>query len=253
MPSSEKIKLTSSQLSDVLSQIETQVLPLNAPKVKLLKTLQKIVLANVEIVDDEKQLLLNERIALRSDLLMKLANIRRQIPKNVTNDIANNWSETFKKVKELVDHKPEAVSGISYMQNMNDYVVASRDIVSQKHNDMLAVHNQTNSQRELEDVTNKDTPPSDLGKNCGDEKQKNIENEHGRQATYDNNFITTTAEDKKLQEMTSNHFAKLRDMNENIPKIIENFRNAMNVIEDATQKKEATAEDVALTYFCEKQ
>lgn len=270
MPSSEKIKVTSSQLTDVLEQLETQLLPLNPSKVKLLKTLQKIVLANIETVDDEKQLLLNEKMALRSSLLMKLASVRREIPKSVTQDIENNWSETFKKVKDLIDQRttniPET-KDIKIVHKNNKEITHEYEDLEVHHPTHLSGENEeVISQMKSDNMTTDYTPlsksdtinkqiisESELNGEIQEINNKdNIKNDHDEQSTEQNTSIDLP-ENIKLQEMTISHLKKLKDLNENIPEIVDNFRNAMKVIEDVTQNKEATPEDIALTYFCEKQ
>ncbi|KRH93640.1 hypothetical protein M153_7010003966 [Pseudoloma neurophilia] len=103
MPSNEKIKLTNSQLTEVLQQLETQLLPLDQVKVKLLKTLQKILMANIQIIEDENEVELNEQMAIRTNLMNKLACLRRDGPKETASQYFDLLDQTVNTVSDSLN------------------------------------------------------------------------------------------------------------------------------------------------------
>ena len=159
---------------------------MNIHKIKLFKTLQKIIYSNVIVENDKREVILSEREETKMKLMCKLAEMRREGPKKAAQEVEENVEIMVDKLKQEVD-----------------------ELVS------------LNEKENVEKI---------------------------------NAEFFESAENQEPSESSKDvPFSKIKEINENIPEMIEKFQRAINVVQEATKVDKIGGEDTALLYFYKSQ
>lgn len=93
----KKIQISTNNFTEILNQITSTLHPLTKKKLKLLKTLQKILESNISIIDGEKEMKIAEMEMIKHNYLKKLVDMRK-------NGTVKSAKKVTIRINELIDN-----------------------------------------------------------------------------------------------------------------------------------------------------
>lgn len=115
-----KVQILADQLDDIFLSLEEQLRPLNKAKLKLLKTLQKIIVSNTEIIIPPETLLA-EKEETMDQMIEKLAFLRREGPLKCASRVEKHYKEIEAKIEALVKEEEEGSDEVEEESALMDF------------------------------------------------------------------------------------------------------------------------------------
>ncbi|ELQ75288.1 hypothetical protein THOM_1785 [Trachipleistophora hominis] len=102
-----KVQLSADQLDDILISLQKQLSPLTRTKLKLFKTLRKIIMANTEIIIPLSEAELADKEEIRDQMVEKLAITRRELPAKCALQVEEHYKRLQEDLKQIIAEDDE--------------------------------------------------------------------------------------------------------------------------------------------------
>lgn len=123
-----KVQISTDQLDEILVSLQEQLSPLTKTKLKLFKTLRKIIVANTEIIIPASETELADKEEIRDQMIEKLAITRRELPLKCAQEIEEHYKKLEKDLEQVMMEEEEKENEYNVIENVPVDYTYLRDI-----------------------------------------------------------------------------------------------------------------------------